>query len=165
MPAFSTASALPVEQLALAGVEGEMNVGPLIGDKVLGPLPITWRNAAMVGPADAMNESRGRRVVRSFAVPFLPYEAAKQRMMTDVGRLVDLKYNGSDKERSRASDLLDHRRAGFPIHQPAGCLIDYEVGRLADQHQLGGGAGFQIAQVAGVVLGLQKLTLGQVIEA
>lgn len=48
MPANSTASALPVEQLALAVVEGEMQVGGLIGEKILGPLPITWRNAALV---------------------------------------------------------------------------------------------------------------------
>lgn len=48
MPAYSTASALPVEQLALAVVEGEGQVAELIGEKVLGPLPITWRNAALV---------------------------------------------------------------------------------------------------------------------
>jgi len=48
MPAFSTASALPNEQLALAVVEGEQQVAELIGEKVLGPLPITWRNATMV---------------------------------------------------------------------------------------------------------------------
>lgn len=48
MPAYSTNSALPVEQLALAVVEGEGQVAELIGEKVLGPLPITWRNAALV---------------------------------------------------------------------------------------------------------------------
>ncbi len=48
MPVFATASALPVEQLALAVVEGEQQVAELIGEKVLGPLPITWANAAMV---------------------------------------------------------------------------------------------------------------------
>src|SRR6185437_7564788 len=48
MPAYSTNSALPVEQLALAVVEGEGQVAELIGEKILGPLPITWRNAALV---------------------------------------------------------------------------------------------------------------------
>jgi hypothetical protein len=48
MAVFSTASALPVEQLALAVVEGESQVAELIGPKVLGELPITWRNAALV---------------------------------------------------------------------------------------------------------------------
>jgi hypothetical protein len=48
MPAYSTNSALPVEQLALAVVEGEGNVAELIGEKLLGPLPINWRNAALV---------------------------------------------------------------------------------------------------------------------
>lgn len=48
MPANSTASALPVEQLAMAVVEGEQQVAALIGEKIMGPLPITWRNAALV---------------------------------------------------------------------------------------------------------------------
>lgn len=48
MPAFPTNSALPNEQLALAVVEGEMQVGALIGDKILGELPITWKNATLV---------------------------------------------------------------------------------------------------------------------
>jgi len=48
MPAFSTASALPNEQLALAVVEGEQSVAELIGEKIMAPLPITWRNATMV---------------------------------------------------------------------------------------------------------------------
>lgn len=48
MAVFATSSALPVEQLALAVVEGEQQVGELIGEKVMGPLPITWRNAALV---------------------------------------------------------------------------------------------------------------------
>lgn len=45
MPAFSTVSALPRQELALAVVEGEGQVGPLIGEQVLGPLGITYRNA------------------------------------------------------------------------------------------------------------------------
>lgn len=48
MPVFATSSALPVEQLALAVVEGEQQVAEFIGEKVLAPLPITWRNAALV---------------------------------------------------------------------------------------------------------------------
>jgi len=48
MPAYSTASALPVEELSVAIVEGEGAVTGLIGDKCLGDLPITWRNAHMV---------------------------------------------------------------------------------------------------------------------
>ncbi len=48
MPAFPTNSALPNEQLALAVVEGEQQVGALVGDKILGELPITWKNATLV---------------------------------------------------------------------------------------------------------------------
>ncbi len=45
MPAYSTVSALPRQELALAVVEGEGQVGPLIGESILGPLGITYRNA------------------------------------------------------------------------------------------------------------------------
>lgn len=48
MPAFATASALPRQELALAVVEGENQIPNLIGEKILGPLPITWRNAHLV---------------------------------------------------------------------------------------------------------------------
>lgn len=48
MPAYSTSSALPVEELAVAIVEGENAIEGLIGDKVLGDLGITWRNAHIV---------------------------------------------------------------------------------------------------------------------
>ncbi len=48
MPAFATASALPRQELALAVVEGENQVPNLIGEKILGPLPITWQNAHLV---------------------------------------------------------------------------------------------------------------------
>ena len=48
MPAYSTASALPVQELSVAIVEGEGAVNNLIGGKVLGDLPITWRNAHIV---------------------------------------------------------------------------------------------------------------------
>lgn len=48
MPAFATASALPRQELALAVVEGENQIPALIGEKILGPLPITWRNAHLV---------------------------------------------------------------------------------------------------------------------
>lgn len=48
MPAFSTTSALPREELALAVVEGEGRVGNLIGEKVLGPLGINYRTAHYV---------------------------------------------------------------------------------------------------------------------
>jgi hypothetical protein len=48
MPAFATASALPRQELALAVVEGENQIPALVGEKVLGPLPITWRNAHLV---------------------------------------------------------------------------------------------------------------------
>lgn len=48
MAVFATASALPVEQLALAVVEGEQQTAALIGDRILGPLEITWQNAALV---------------------------------------------------------------------------------------------------------------------
>lgn len=48
MPAAPTASALPNEQLALAVVEGEQQTAELIGEKIFGPLPITWFNATLV---------------------------------------------------------------------------------------------------------------------
>ncbi len=48
MPAFSTTSALPREELALAVVEGEGRVGALIGEQVLGPLAINYRTAHYV---------------------------------------------------------------------------------------------------------------------
>jgi len=48
MPAYSTNSALPVEELALAIVEGEDAIQGLIGDQVLGDLGINWRNAHIV---------------------------------------------------------------------------------------------------------------------
>lgn len=48
MPAFATASALPRQELALAVVEGENQVPGLIGEKILGPLPLTWKNAHLV---------------------------------------------------------------------------------------------------------------------
>lgn len=48
MPAYATASALPQQELALAVVEGENQIPALIGDQILGPLPITWRNAHLV---------------------------------------------------------------------------------------------------------------------
>lgn len=48
MPASSTSSALPREELALAVVEGESAVDNLIGKQLLGDLPIDWRNAHIV---------------------------------------------------------------------------------------------------------------------
>jgi len=48
MPAYATSSALPVEELSVAVVEGANSVENLIGNMVLGPLPITWRNAHLV---------------------------------------------------------------------------------------------------------------------
>lgn len=48
MPAYSTSSALPVEELSVAIVEGENAIEGLIGEQVLEPLPITWRNAHIV---------------------------------------------------------------------------------------------------------------------
>ncbi len=45
MPAFATTGALPRAELALAVVEGEGQVGALIGEQVLGPLGINYRNA------------------------------------------------------------------------------------------------------------------------
>jgi len=63
MAVFSTASALPNEQLALAVVEGENQVAECIGDKVLGNLPITWRNATMVKATLA--DSLGLRQISS----------------------------------------------------------------------------------------------------
>lgn len=63
MPVFATASALPVEQLALAVVEGEQQVAELIGEKIMGPLPITWANAALVKATLA--DSLGLRQISS----------------------------------------------------------------------------------------------------
>ena len=63
MPAFSTPSALPNEQLALAVVEGEQSVAELIGEKIMAPLPITWRNATMVKATLA--DSLGLRQISS----------------------------------------------------------------------------------------------------
>lgn len=48
MPAYATSSALPIEELSFAVVEGEGMVQGLIGGRVLGDLPITWRNAHLV---------------------------------------------------------------------------------------------------------------------
>jgi hypothetical protein len=48
MPAYSTAGALPIEELSVAIVEGENAVQGLVGDQVLGDLGITWRNAHIV---------------------------------------------------------------------------------------------------------------------
>ncbi len=48
MPAFATSGVTPRQELALAVVQGEMQIAGLIGDKVLGPLPITWKNAHLV---------------------------------------------------------------------------------------------------------------------
>ncbi len=45
MPAQSNLSALPRQELALAVVEGEGAIQGLIGEKVLGPLPVSYRNA------------------------------------------------------------------------------------------------------------------------
>jgi len=45
MPAASNLSALPRQELALAVVEGEGAVKNAIGEKILGPLPISYRNA------------------------------------------------------------------------------------------------------------------------
>ncbi len=61
MPVFATASALPVEQLALAVVEGEQQVGGLVGPQVLGELPITWQNAALVKAT--LSDSLGLRQI------------------------------------------------------------------------------------------------------
>lgn len=63
MAVFATSSALPNEQLALAVVEGENQVAECIGDKVLGNLPITWRNATMVKATLA--DSLGLRQISS----------------------------------------------------------------------------------------------------
>lgn len=48
MPAFSTNSALPRQELALAVVEGESQITGLIGERILGPLPVNWRTAHVV---------------------------------------------------------------------------------------------------------------------
>lgn len=48
MPANSNLSALPREELALAIVEGEGAVQGTIGEKILGPLPLTFRNAHLI---------------------------------------------------------------------------------------------------------------------
>lgn len=44
----ATSGVTPRQELALAVVEGEMQVSGLIGSKVLGPLPLTWKNAHLV---------------------------------------------------------------------------------------------------------------------
>ena len=48
MPANSNLGALPRAELGLAIVEGEGSVQGLIGEKILGPLPISFRNAHLV---------------------------------------------------------------------------------------------------------------------
>lgn len=48
MPAFATSGVTPRQELALAVVEGEMQIDGLVGHKILGPLPITWKNAHLV---------------------------------------------------------------------------------------------------------------------
>jgi hypothetical protein len=48
MPVFTTTSALPRQELALAIVEGEGAVDSLIGEKILPPFPITQRTAHII---------------------------------------------------------------------------------------------------------------------
>lgn len=48
MPVFSTSSALPRQELALAIIEGEGAVENLIGEKILPPFPINKRTAHLV---------------------------------------------------------------------------------------------------------------------
>lgn len=48
MPAYATSGVTPRQELALAVVEGELQVSNLVGQKILGPLPITWKNAHLV---------------------------------------------------------------------------------------------------------------------
>lgn len=63
MPGYSTNAALPVEQLSLVVVEGEGQMGELIGEKILGPLPINNRNAHYMKAALA--DSLGLRQISS----------------------------------------------------------------------------------------------------
>lgn len=44
----ATSGVTPRQELALAVVEGQMQISSLIGAKVLGPLPLTWKNAHLV---------------------------------------------------------------------------------------------------------------------
>lgn len=44
----ATSGVTPRQELALAVVEGEMQISGLIGAKVLGPLPLMWKNAHLV---------------------------------------------------------------------------------------------------------------------
>lgn len=44
----ATSGVTPRQELALAVVEGEGQIAGLIGSKILGPLPITWKNAHLV---------------------------------------------------------------------------------------------------------------------
>lgn len=65
---------------------------------------------------EKINEDRIRkRALRSFAFPFLPTNAAKQKLMTDVGRLLALKYEGDTKERARATAVLDRLYEQFGV--------------------------------------------------
>jgi len=48
MAIFSTAAALPRQELAYAVVEGANSVSGLIGSQILGPFGISWRNAHLV---------------------------------------------------------------------------------------------------------------------
>lgn len=48
MPVSFSGSVSPRQELALAVVEGEMQISNLIGSKVLGPLPLTWKTAHLV---------------------------------------------------------------------------------------------------------------------
>ena len=61
MPAFATSPALPRQELALAVVEGEGQVGALIGEQVLGPLGITYRNAHYIKAT--LSDSLGLRPI------------------------------------------------------------------------------------------------------
>lgn len=44
----ATSGVTPRQELALAVVEGEMQIAGLIGAKILGPLPLMWKNAHLV---------------------------------------------------------------------------------------------------------------------
>lgn len=44
----ATSGVTPRQELALAVVQGEMQIAGLIGSKILGQLPITWKNAHLV---------------------------------------------------------------------------------------------------------------------
>ena len=74
MPATSNLAGLPRQELALAVVEGEGAVTNAIGEKILGPLPISYRNAhyikAQLGASLGLRHIGATKYVRAMGTRY-----------------------------------------------------------------------------------------------